>query len=213
MTGFEYSTLREKVAVELRNSILSGEFKVGEKINEVAVAQKLSISRGPVREALRQIEQEGLVEYFPNRGCTVKTLAQGNIYEFYLIRSTLEILAINMYNGKMSSETIAKLKHSLAELAVAAEKQSIVDVVRIDEEFHEIIVKESQSKRLYQIWKSLQGENVAIYYTMEQRQRIPFKVLERNHRWIVEKFEKGDLLAITDCIKEHYLSVPQNYDI
>ena len=81
-----YKTLREKVVIYVKSKILKGEIKQGSKINENELAKELGISRGPVREALRQIEQEGLVTYLPNKGCSVTTLTPEDMTEMYLIR-------------------------------------------------------------------------------------------------------------------------------
>ena len=106
---FTHRTLREEVALFLRNKILNGEIKPGEKINEVELSKELNISRGPVREAPRQIEQEGLVDYMPNKGCTVKIMAPDDMSEAYLIMMTLETLAVRVFNGVMRSDTLERL--------------------------------------------------------------------------------------------------------
>ena len=83
-------TLRERIAEILRMQILRGDIKPGERIIEEEISKKYEVSRGPVREALRQIEEEGLVTYVPHKGCVVKVLTHEEMSEAYLIRSTLE---------------------------------------------------------------------------------------------------------------------------
>ena len=83
-------TLREQVVEILRHKILSGEIKPGERIIEAKVAEELKVSRGPLREALRQIEEEGLVVYEAQKGCVVKTMTYEEMQETYLIQSTLD---------------------------------------------------------------------------------------------------------------------------
>ena len=91
-TPISRKTLREQVAEILRKKILNGDIQSGERIVEADLARELQMSRGPVREALRQIEEEGLVVYEPHKGCVVKTMTYDEMQEAYLIRSTLEIL-------------------------------------------------------------------------------------------------------------------------
>ena len=93
-TPISRKTLREQVAEILRKKILNGDIQSGERIVEADLARELQMSRGPVREALRQIEEEGLVVYEPHKGCVVKTMTYDEMQEAYLIRSTLEILCV-----------------------------------------------------------------------------------------------------------------------
>ena len=94
-------TLREQVVEILRHKILSGEIKPGERIIEAKVAEELKVSRGPLREALRQIEEEGLVVYEAQKGCVVKTMTYEEMQETYLIQSTLEKLAERSAKNRM----------------------------------------------------------------------------------------------------------------
>ena len=83
-----YQTLRENVADAIRMKILNHEVPMGARIIEQEIAAELGVSRGPVREALRQLEQEGLLEYTRNAGCSVKKITLEDIYEIYLLRAT-----------------------------------------------------------------------------------------------------------------------------
>lgn len=209
--GFSYKTLREEVVIILRKRILSGEIKPGERIKELEISKELNISRGPVREALRQIEQEGLVTYSPNKGCTVKTISPSSMSEVYLLRSTLEILAVKIYSGNMKKSTIEKLEELAINMAKMSEKNDLNGIVEVDEEFHSIIVKEAEVKLLYDTWKSFEGENVAVYFTMQSSNLMPCSnYLERNHKIIIDAFKKGDLDKICHVIQKHYMVVPED---
>ena len=105
-------TLREQVVEILRHKILSGEIKPGERIIEAKVAEELKVSRGPLREALRQIEEEGLVVYEAQKGCVVKTMTYEEMQETYLIQSTLEKLC--RYAGERSAKNRMKRCRSLS---------------------------------------------------------------------------------------------------
>lgn len=106
-------TLREQVVEILRHKILSGEIKPGERIIEAKVAEELKVSRGPLREALRQIEEEGLVVYEAQKGCVVKTMTYEEMQETYLIQSTLEKLAVQMCGGEISKEQDEEMQKQL----------------------------------------------------------------------------------------------------
>src|SRR5699024_5005939 len=106
-------TLREQVTQAIRMKLLTGELKPGTRIVEQDMAQELGVSRAPVREALRQIEQEGLVEYTSHVGCSVKEFTAQDVYEVYLLRANLEILSVKMCEGHFSEETLEKMEQIL----------------------------------------------------------------------------------------------------
>lgn len=207
---FSHKTLREQVAVILRKRILSGKIEPGEKIKEVEISNEFNISRGPVREALRQIEQEGLILYSANKGCTVKTLSSTSISEVYLIRSTLEALAARVFSGKMKKSTIKKLERIVDDMGIAAEQNDLYNIVENDEKFHAMIVKEAGIDRLLNVWKSFSGDNVATYYTMQKADLMPNKYLKRNHMEIVNAFKEEKIDVICKVIQSHYMVVPED---
>jgi DNA-binding GntR family transcriptional regulator len=209
-TPFQGITLREQVAGHLRKSILCGDIKPGEKINEVEVARQLSISRGPVREALRQIEQEGFLSYAPNKGCTVITMSPRNMAELYLLRSALEILAVQAYEGQMRESSVRGLQEKCDNLHGAAQKNDLAMVVEIDQEFHGAIVREAGLPMLFKTWSGFDGGNAAIYYTMYNSDLLPSQQhLKDNHQVIVDAFASGDTEKIVATIREHYMIVPK----
>lgn len=203
-------TLREQLADILREKILRAEFIPGEKINEKEIAEKYQVSRGPVREALRQIEEEGLVTYASQKGCVVKILSYEEMSEAYLIRSTLEGLAVKIFSGKMCREGIEKLEQAIEDIAKNAQKQDLYEIIAADERFHSAIVEESGCERLWRMWKSLQGTNAATYYTMKSQGLMPYDMLDRNHQCILDLFKKqADVDTIVKEISEHYVVVPE----
>ena len=157
-------TLREQVVEILRHKILSGEIKPGERIIEAKVAEELKVSRGPLREALRQIEEEGLVVYEAQKGCVVKTMTYEEMQETYLIQSTLEKLAVQMCGGEISKEQDEEMQKLVLSMEKAANQKNLYEVIEFDEQFHECIVKTAHSEKLHRIWKILEGGNTAAYY-------------------------------------------------
>ena len=209
MAELNYMTLREQMVHILRDRILDGTIQPGEKIKEVDISKEFNISRGPVREALRQIEQEGLVQYEANRGCTVRELTYDSMNEMYLIRVALEKLAVEIIDGKYSEETLRRMEEEISELDNAVKHQMLSEIVKHDEEFHSLIVTEAKSDRLYRIWKSFEGENAAAYYTMQRNELMPTDHIKRNHQWILDACREGDCQKICEVINEHYVIVPE----
>ena len=104
MSGLTYRTLRENVAAAIRMKILNQELAPGTRIVEQNLSKEFGISRGPIREALRQLEYEGLVEYTRNAGCSVKEITAADVFELYLLRSSYEILAVRLCDGQFTPQ-------------------------------------------------------------------------------------------------------------
>ena len=203
-------TIYEQVLDEIRKMLLTGQIRPGERIIESQMADRLNVSRGPVREALRQLSNESLVTYVPHKGCEAKLLSPDALRESYLIRSTLEGLAVSIYSGKMPDRYLKRLEKSVDDLAHAAKEKSMVDIIEADERFHSIIVEASEREKLFEMWKLLAGINISAFYTMENKDSLPYEYLERNHRWILELFQAGaDASDIVEKIHEHYMVVPE----
>ena len=139
MGKLDYRTLRENVADEIRMKILNGDMKPGDKIIEQELASEFGISRGPVREALRQLEQEGMVEYSRNVGCSVKHIGMDDVYEIYYMRANYEMMAVRLYNAPFPRETIEKMEQVLEQMK-QLHKEEYRKVFELDNEFHEAIL-------------------------------------------------------------------------
>ena len=117
MPKLNYKTLRQEVVDEIRQRILTGDFQAGERIKENEMAQQLGVSRGPVREALRQLEQEGLVQYERNVGCSVAQVSGQDVYEICLLRATLEILAARLLQkGKSVQQALQQMQDCVGQM-------------------------------------------------------------------------------------------------
>ena len=204
--NIEYTTIREQIVASLRNDILDGKYQVGERLNEVALSQKYGVSRGPIREALRQIEQEGLVEYARNKGCTVTALDKGTIYESSAIRCSLECLAVEMAGCKFSEDSLKELEKATKNLKNACIEKNIGNLIKFDEDFHAAIVKNAGSQKLYSIWKSLEGEMAAIFYfDVKKKNSISYEAIKTNHINLITHLKKGNVDEAVAVVKEHYM--------
>ena len=166
MGKLDYRTLRENVADEIRMKILNGDMKPGDKIIEQELASEFGISRGPVREALRQLEQEGMVEYSRNVGCSVKHIGMDDVYEIYYMRANYEMMAVRLYNAPFPQETIEKMEQVLEQMK-QLHKEEYRKVFELDNEFHEAILDLVSFKRLKKAWEDLNYGNIVTGYNME----------------------------------------------
>ncbi|MDD7142989.1 MAG: GntR family transcriptional regulator [bacterium] len=202
---YPVKTLREQVYVLIKSKIINGEIKPGEKIKEFELAETLGISRGPIREALRQIEQDGLVSYIPNRGCVVTQLTRKEMVEMGMIRADLEVLAVEVCEGKYSEESISKMEYYVSEMEKYANAKELEKLIEQDQLFHEAIVSEPGLCHLLKLWHTLDGTNVAIYFCMNSTDQLSWQCIAKNHKCIIDKIKTGDLSLIEDEIKRHYM--------
>ena len=132
----EHYSLGGKVFQQLKNSILAGEFENGAELREIALAKKLGVSRTPVREALRQLEQEGLVEIYPNRGAYVKGITYKDVEDIFRIRARLEVLCAEMAVSSITHEQLDKLDEIILLSKFYEEKKDMEHLLKMESQFH-----------------------------------------------------------------------------
>ena len=156
------TTTSEIVLESLREQIINGTLQPQEKLIEAEIAQKFGLSRGPVREALRQLAVEGLVDYCPNKGCTVALLSPQDAYEVFFLRGSLEKLAIQKSNCRLSDYDLMIMEASIEEFRKAILAGNTMKAVHADETFHQQIIRSAQLNRLTKMWELLSPLNGAM---------------------------------------------------
>jgi DNA-binding GntR family transcriptional regulator len=141
-------SLRGRVFNRIREDILSGKYAENEELKEVSIGNELGVSRTPVREALRQLELEGLVNIIPNKGAYVHGISQKDIHDIYVIRSYLEGLAARWACERITDEEIENLEENVYIANFHIGKKHYETIVELDSQFHETIYKASGSKIL-----------------------------------------------------------------
>lgn len=204
MSDFAFKTLREQIVSAIRTKILSGELTPGTRIIEQKLAEEFGSSRGPIREALRQLEQEGLVEYSRNVGCSAKKVSVNDAYEIYLLRSSLETAAIRHYDCEFTDEDFAAMKAVLDDM-LKIPAGSINEIVACDNRFHEIIVRKAGLPRLMKSWEELNyGSLIAGAFSgsyeeqLAQRQNII-------HTQLMEVLMLRDIEKACKAVHDHYM--------
>ena len=199
-----FRTLRENVVEAIRDKIINQELKPGERIVEMDLAEEFKTSRGPVREALRQLEHEGLIEYTRNVGCTVKNPSLQESFEIYLVRVNYEILAVKYMGGKIPTETIANLEKVLEKMA-ALDAEHYAQVYLNDNEFHGELVKMTGLNYLYKLWSELSYGNVVTGYNNVLDKERVVRRQYRVHKEIVDACRTGDSQKICKVVSDHYM--------
>jgi DNA-binding GntR family transcriptional regulator len=154
----DYKPLREVIFNTLREAIIAGELKPGERLMEVKLAEKMGVSRTPVREAIRKLELEGLVDMFPRKGAHVAELSAKDIMDVLEVRASLDALATALAAERIFDEEIKELKHVLTQFISYSEKDNLQGVIKKDVEFHDLIYRASRNERLIQIASNLREQ-------------------------------------------------------
>ncbi len=147
MGGGEGS-LSQKVFNKLQNDILEGKYNTGDKMVEMTISKELGVSRTPIREALRQLELEGLVKSVHNKGIYVTNITEKDISDIYIIRSLIEGQGAVWACENISEEEVAELEENIYLREFHLEKGNLENIVKLDNEFHKILYEASGSKIL-----------------------------------------------------------------
>jgi DNA-binding GntR family transcriptional regulator len=134
-------SLHGKVFDQLKNGILNGKYKHGDLLNEVKMAEEMGVSRTPVREALRQLELEGLAAYTPNKGVVVRGLSREDIKDIYQIRLMIEGMTARRAAENITEEELAELKEYIELEEFYTGRDDVKQLSRLDSCFHETIYK------------------------------------------------------------------------
>ena len=175
MNNVETATpLRKQAEQSLRNAILSGRYDAGERLKERQLMESLGVSRTLLREALRQIEAEGLVTLVPNRGPVVSVLSYEDAEEIYEVRGILESQACIGFVLRASSAHVRKLQAVFAKLKPAAEAGDVLRTLELSGDFYDVILEGSGNKILSSMLKLLHNRIVLLRRTsMSEAGRLP----------------------------------------
>ena len=187
----EYLPLRDVVFNTLRQAILKGELKPGERLMEIQLANKLGVSRTPVREAIRKLELEGLVLMIPRKGAEVAESTRQDMEDVLEVRTALEELAVKDACDHITDAQLSELKKASNEFKKALlEGKDLVTCADADMHFHDVILSATNNRRLIQMLNNLSEQ---MY-----RYRMEYLKDERTHKTLIEEHD-----AIRRALKKH----------
>ena len=197
-----YQPLREAVCETLRDAIRKGILEPGERLMEVQLAEELGISRTPVREAIRKLEQEGYVIMMPRRGTYVSDISTNDVKEIFEIRSALESLATGLAARRIEPDELETLQNLLIEIEGYIAKNDMEKIVETDIKFHGLLYQVSRNERLVNIINNLK-EQLARFRTLSMSYPGRLQETLEEHSEMVEAIANGDVSAARDAAEHH----------
>ena len=210
LTSSESGSLRARVFAVLEQAIINGEYKEGDMLNELRLTKELGVSRTPIREALTQLELEGLVKNIQNKGAVVVGVSQKDIEDIYAIRLRLDGFAARLAAENITDDQLDRLEQAVELQSFYAEKSDTENVRRFDSEFHNAIYEASNNRPLCAMLKSFHNQ-------IRRARGISLGVSGRSaksieeHRGIFEAIKAHDADRAEALMTEHIQNAFANF--
>lgn len=198
----DYLPLRDVVFNTLRQAILRGEMEPGERLMEIQLAQKLGVSRTPIREAIRKLELEGLVIMIPRKGAEVAHITEKDMRDVLEVRSTLEELAVTLACNNVTPDRITELKAANKVFESAIVSKDVVNIVDADVKFHDIIYAMTGNARLIQIINNLR-EQMYRYRLEYVKDARTHSILISEHNDIIKTLDEKNIVEAKKVVRAH----------
>jgi len=190
------------IAQRIRAGITDGRFRAGDQLGEAQLAAALGVSRGPVREALQRLIQEGLLRNEPNRGVFVEGLDLDELRDVYFVRTIIERAAAERLLRRKDQTALDDLERCCDEMSRAARKRDVIEVAHWDLEFHKTLTVAAQSKRLTRMFETLLTETQIALTSGGRELQLGDTVIEE-HRAILEALRDGDRRRSLQVVDKH----------
>lgn len=198
----EFLPLRDVVFNTLRQAILTGELKPGERLMEIHLANKLGVSRTPIREAIRKLELEGLVIMIPRRGAEVAQITEKSLTDVLEVRRALDALCVELACDRISEAELEQLKEACNRFEEATETKNAKIIAQADVALHDIIVAATGNARLVQLVNNLAEQMYRYRFEYIKDESRHAKLVEE-HRTIYESIVKKDKKTAAEAAKTH----------
>jgi DNA-binding GntR family transcriptional regulator len=206
--GLSKTSLREQALDQLRNAVTSGELAPGTRLIETELSSALGISRGTLREALRQLQQEGLVEAGDRGRLTVRTLSDAEILDMFAVRAALEGLAAGIVAGLPDRPSLVPRLQAALD-ALEAARGSINHMVEVDLQFHRVLCELTGNTTLVRTWEALAGSiRMSIMFAGTDKAITNMSV--PRHQQIIDAIATGDPALARDAVDQHMREAAQN---
>ena len=195
----EYLPLRDVVFNTLRQAILKGELEPGERLMEIQLADRLGVSRTPIREAIRKLELEGLVLMIPRKGAEVAKISDKSLRDVLEVRRSLEELAIELACQRMTESDIKELEEAQEAFRVAIHSADAMTIAETDEHYHDIIYNGTGNNRLVQILNNLREQMYRYRVEYLKNPNVHEQLIQEHEEIVyhIKRREKVEATAVT----------------
>jgi DNA-binding GntR family transcriptional regulator len=197
-----YRTIAEQIADSVRAAIAQGRIPPAARLFEVSLAREMGTSRAPVREALSQLEREGLVVKEPNRGARVVELTEEIVREVASLRGLLEGFAASLAAERLTAGQFAALDTIVKDMDQAVRQGEYARLVELDYQFHDFICRGSGHRTLYETWSAISGK-VRLYLSTTNLMYRNLKLVVRGHGEILAALRSRDAAQASRAIQAH----------
>lgn len=198
----EFLPLRDVVFNTLRQAILTGELKPGERLMEIHLANRLGVSRTPIREAIRKLELEGLVTMIPRRGAEVAQITEKSMSDVLEVRRAMDALCVELACERITEEELAQLKEACGYFEQVVRTKDVKQIAQADVELHDIILQATGNQRLIQLVNNL-SEQMYRYRFEYIKDFSQHERLVEEHRIIYESLVGRDKERACEAAKVH----------
>lgn len=205
--GVENLTLWQRVYEHLRKEILEGRLEPGAELTEVALAEQLGVSRGPLREAIGRLAAEGLVTVSPRRGAVVRSLSKEEFLELYQVREALERMAVQLAVPRLTDEQFDGLTSLTEEMATHAAGNKVEAFFEANLSFHARLLEASGNEKLQELYQQLLDQ-LGRYRLRSLTLRGNLQRSVSEHKAILRAARRGDAERAAQLMAEH-IRVPQ----
>ncbi|MCD6269619.1 MAG: GntR family transcriptional regulator [Deltaproteobacteria bacterium] len=205
----EHQPLPDKIANFVREAIIVGKLKPGEKVSEAKLAEELHISRTPIREAIRMLESEGFVSIIPRRGTIVSEFSLEDLYEYFQIKACLEAFAAASVVDLLSDRDLSKLKRLNEEEMSVIKAGDFSHYLRIHEDFHQTFLTRTGNRKLALLMQQLGFHIRRLEKIFNDHPEI-FITCSETHGDLISAFESRDPKRVREIVEQNILNIAEN---
>jgi DNA-binding GntR family transcriptional regulator len=201
------TSLPDQVYEHLRRAIINAELRPGEKLIELEIAAQMGTSQGPVREALQRLEHDGLVERRARSATFVTSISTDEMYELFLVRSTIEGFAVQRAIHKVTPDQCRTLEDLIEKMAQAGSRSDMPILAEYDMQFHRRLVEWSGSASLLRVWTALSNQIQRFIVQSHIEHYLDFVEIGMRHQPIVDALRQHDGDAAVRAVQEHIMLI------
>ncbi|HHV79905.1 MAG TPA: GntR family transcriptional regulator [Firmicutes bacterium] len=202
-------SLRGKIFRQIRQDIISGKYKSGDTLVETKLAEEFGVSRTPIREAIRQLERDGLVQYVPNKGAVVESITPQDVGDIYMVRRMIEGLSARWAAERISDEMLDDLKELVELMEFYTERGDVEQITKLDTMFHQKILEASNSRPLQRMLSTFIDY---VQLARSESLRVPGRLQKtmQEHRRVYEAIAKRDPMEAEKALTDHICRAEKN---